>query len=119
MAISLQKIASNTANVSFQASPDPNDVVNLTYYPGRVTEKVFFFGIDFSSTEAATASLKDFNQTLANLIKNWDVYEDVEQTQLFPIDPERFPELPFELRLGIIKAIAGDVRPEAAAQTQS
>lgn len=124
MPVSLAKIANNTANVAVQASSDPADVANITYYPGRITERVFAAMDSFGHLDEnnLTAGFKEFNETLANLIKTWDVFEDEAQMVMFPIDAARFPELPFSFRMGIVDAIMGDIRnrPETIApQTQS
>lgn len=124
MPVSLAKIANNTANVAIQVSEDPADVANITYYPGRVTERVFAALQSFGHLDEnnIAAGFEEFNKTLANLIKSWDVFEDEAQTVMFPIDASRFTELPFAFRMDVVNAIMGDIRPETIApqtQTQS
>lgn len=115
MPISIQKMAANTANIAVR---EGDDTANITYYPSRVTEKILFMPFDDSSQTAMAASFEDFNAELASLLQSWDVYEDDAQTQLFPIDAQRFAELPLDFRLRIYKAIVSDVRPEdLASQT--
>lgn len=110
MPISLSKIANNEASTSFQYGEDK---ISLKYYPGRVTEKLFAQMLAFSSMDESSilTQFADFNAMLCRLIKSWDVYEDDEQTVMFPLDPERLAELPFAFRIGCISAITGDMRP--------
>lgn len=112
MPISIQKMASNIASVTVTVG---DDTATIVYYPARVTEKILFMPFDDSSASTMAASFGEFNTDLANLIQSWDVFEDDAQTQPFPVDATRFPELPLEFRLKIYKAIVSDVRPEAAA----
>lgn len=118
MPITLAKIASNTADLTFKWG---DDTVSLTYYPGRVTEKVLadmqaIGRLSAASDETAMLqSFTDFNTMLAGLLKQWDVYEDAEQTVMFPLQPERLAELPFFFRMATIQAIIGDIRPEMIA----
>jgi hypothetical protein len=116
MPISLRKIAANTAQVTFQAGESPDETVTITYYPGRVTEQFFTAFQVFQGQDAdVLAGFEDFNKSLASVIEKWDVYEDDEQTQMFPLDPSRFGELPIGLRMQAYAAISGDIRPEAIA----
>lgn len=121
MPISVAKIASNTASLALQIE---GDTLNVVYFPGRVTEKVFATLQSFSTasqtSEELLADFQQFNETLAGLIQSWDVFEDEAQTIPFPVDPARFPELPFAFRMDVVNAIMGDIRPEVQAQpTQS
>jgi hypothetical protein len=117
MPISLRKIAANTAHVTFQAGETPDETVTIIYYPARVTEQFFTAFQVFQSVQDADvmAGFDDFNKALAGIIQDWDVFEDDEQTQKFPLDPARFGELPIALRMQAYVAISGDIRPEAIA----
>ena len=117
MPITVAKIANNTAETTFAVSADPTDTVTVTYYPGRVTERVFaaMQGFGKSNEDSLMADFAEFNKTLANLIQDWDVYEDEKQTIKFPVDPARFPDLPFAFRMQVVDAIMSDIRPEAGA----
>lgn len=114
MPITLQKIASNTAQITMAWG---DDTVNLTYYPARITEKVYAQLQSFGDMEDQTldAAFTGFNETLAHLIKSWDVYEDDAQTQMFPLDPQRFGELPISFRVDVMNAVLGDIRPNSVA----
>lgn len=114
MPITLAKIAANTASVSFAVA---EDTINITYYPGRVTEKTISIMNAFASMDESsmTSGFEAFNAMLASLIQSWDVFEDDAQTQMFPIDGARFPELPFGFRIEAMGAIMSDIRPETVA----
>ena len=114
MPLSLSHIAANAATVTF---PYAGESITVTYYPGRVTEKSIaqlqaMASMDENSLQAGFAS---FNETLAKLIKSWDVYEDEAQAVMFPIEPKRLAELPIDFRIQVVGAIMGDLRPEAIA----
>lgn len=119
MPISLPQIANNSAVVRLTYN---QDTIAVTYYPGRVTEKALVAAQAFGGTNAAEvlAGFVSFNEMLATLIKDWDVYEDEAQTVMFPIEAARFAELPFAFRMAVFNAIMEDFRPEAlATQTAS
>ncbi len=121
MPITLAKIASNTASVTLSGGSLGEDTVTLVYYPGRVTENVIsrMSGFAGVSPDAIVSELHLFNETLASLIKSWDVFDDAEQTVMFPIDATRFSELPIAFRLQVTSGILGDIRPEAFAPQMS
>ncbi len=114
MPITLAKIASNTATVSFAYGTDS---VNIVYYPGRVTEKSIAVLNSFDNMDAKglAEGFATFNETLAHLIKSWDVFDDMEQTIMFPLDPARLAELPVAFRVQVLSVILGDIRPEMIA----
>jgi hypothetical protein len=116
MPVTLSKIASNTAHVTLRVG---DDSVTVVYFPSRITEKIFTQLQAFSgmNEDTITEEFAAFNKMLANLIKSWDVYEDDAQTNMFPIDAERFAELPLAFRIQILQSIMGDFRPEAMGQT--
>src|SRR5256885_9279681 len=118
MRISFTQIASNTATVTITVGEHS---VHITYYPGRVTERSIAVMYAFGSTDADTlaANYRAFNQMLVSLIKSWDVYEDEEETVMFPLDVERLSELPVSFRMAIANAILEDLRPEAVASQSS
>ncbi|MGH2505952.1 MAG: hypothetical protein ACRDHZ_00805 [Ktedonobacteraceae bacterium] len=112
MPITLSKIASNSAHVAFSYG---GDSVNLVYYPGRVTEKIFLQLQSFASMkeEGIASGFAAFNATLVNLIKSWDVFEDDEQATMFPLEADRLAELPFAFRVACIQTMVADMRPNA------
>lgn len=114
MPVSLAQLARNTASVTF---PVGEETVLVNYYPARVTERVVsrMLALQSLSEENAVAGFAEFNQILATLIESWDVYEDDEQTKMFPLDAERLSDLPIFFRVRAIQAIVGDMRPEALA----
>jgi hypothetical protein len=114
MPVSLHQIATNTADFTLAWG---EDIVHITYYPGRFTEKMVgdVQAISKLNEDTLVKGFQAFNETLANLIKSWDVYEDEAQAIMFPIDATRFPELPLIFRMEVFYAIAGDIRPEMVA----
>lgn len=113
MPITLAKITSNTAEISMMVG---EDTVNVTYYPGRVTEKTIaqLQGYADVNPDHFAETVHEVNVLMANLIKSWDVLENDEVT-MFPLDPERLAELPFMFRTKVVVAIMQDIRPEADA----
>jgi hypothetical protein len=118
MPVSLAKLAANTADTSFMYEGEP---VEIIYYPARISDPLYiqlqaFTRLDEGSDMAAM--FKDLNKQIVYLVKSWDIYED--EKNLFPLDADRLPELPLDLRIGVIQAMMGDFRPEARKpQTQN
>jgi len=114
MPITLTEVVHNTAKVSF---PFSGDTVNVTYYPSRITER-FMTVFQIAQTMDAVDTFKEFNSALANVIDSWDVYatpEDFQNLQPFPIDPDRFPDLPIALRMQVYAKISEAIGPETFA----
>jgi hypothetical protein len=130
MPITLSKIASNSASVSFQYGEDQ---VNLVYYPGRITERTYALLRDFTQISDANGvvdGLGRLNELLAGkpfeigqalidgkmpaeslpILKSWDVLQD-DGVTMYPIQSESLSLLPIEFRTAVIQAILGDIRP--------
>lgn len=118
MPVTLSKIASNQASVTLHYGEDS---VTVEYYPGRVTERVMAQLQSFSKMDESNLveGFHAFNETLIHLIKSWDVYEDDAQTTMFPLDVERFADLPIQFRMSVLNAIMEDIRPKNVAEPQS
>lgn len=114
MPLSLSQIAANTASVTF---PFAGESITVTYYPARVTEKTIAQMQAFANANETTigSGFAAFNDILVHLIKAWDVYEDEEQTVMYPLEVERLAELPIAFRMKVLEAIMGDISPEAIA----
>jgi hypothetical protein len=115
MALTLRKITSNTANVSFLYD---EETVNLTYYPSHITEKTFVQLQSFNQMNSVAdveTGFAELNVMLANLVKDWNVYEDDAETIKLPISADHFADLPIPFRLQILGMIMQDFRPEATA----
>jgi hypothetical protein len=110
--VSLKNIASNVATVTF---PYANESITIEYYPSHVTEKTIAQMRAFASTNEATIGegFAAFNDALVHLIKSWDVYEDDEQTVMYPLEADKFAELPIAFRMSVFNAVMGDIRPES------
>jgi hypothetical protein len=115
MPITVQKLASNTADVTIQVG---GETVTLTYKPALVTEKVFDEMMKLTG-DKVTVSLSEaamvVNDILVRLIAKWDVMEDEAGTQMFPLDAERLADLPLFFRLKCLMAIAQDASSQGEA----
>lgn len=118
MPVTLAKLANNTAETSFVYEGEP---VEITYYPARISDPLYIQLQAFTKLNEGAdmaAMFQDLNKQIVHLVKAWDIYED--EKNLFPLDADRLPELPLDLRIGVIQAMMGDFRPEARMpQTQS
>lgn len=112
MPLTLKNISQNIAACSFEFA---GETVTMVYWPGLVTEKVFaeLQALGKAKNENVLDSFTEFNGMLVRLIKSWDLYEDDEQTSMFPLDANRLSELPISFRMAAIQAILSDIRPEA------
>ena len=110
MPITLAQMAMDTANVTLSYG---NQSVTLEYYPSRITEKTFAQLKSFADSDSDTMmeGFASLNELLVHLIKSWDVFEDDEQTQMFPLEVERLAELPIAFRLQAVSAIMKDIKP--------
>lgn len=119
MPVSFNHIITNAAEVTFSWQ---EDTITIAYYPGKITEKTIAELKTLANMkqdiESVVAGYTALNAVLVQLIKTWDVYEDEEQTVIFPITMERLPELPLLFRAAVAKAILGDLRPEALASQE-
>ena len=121
MPVSIKQLATNTAHVSIPLQGG-EDALSVTYYPGRFTEKMIADTQMIQASNDASnvvSGFKAFNEGLASLIKDWDLYEDDDQKHKFPIDASRFSELPLAFRMQVFEAITSDIRPEAMAPQMS
>lgn len=115
MPINFAQIATNTAQLTIQVGEHP---VTITYYPGHVTEKTLsaFSGMSAGSDVATmNAGFASFNHMLVHLVQSWDVFEDEANTTMFPIDADRFADLPLGFRMQVFNAILENLRPEEIA----
>jgi hypothetical protein len=114
MALTLAKLAATTASVTFTYQ---GEAITTEYYPSRITGKMLLEMQALSTTEEANASagFSRLSETLCHLIKSWTLYEDAEETVMFPLDPDRLAELPVSLISQAFNAIVTDNRPEAQA----
>jgi len=114
MPLNLTKIATNSASVIVHYA---GESAVVSYYPSRVTEKTYaqlqqIAAMDETNLASGFAELNDI---LAHLMKEWDVFEDDEQTIMFPLKAERLSELPIMFRMTVLQVILGDLRPETIA----
>jgi hypothetical protein len=114
MALTLAKIATNTASVSLHYCGED---IMIEYLPSRITGKMLLQMQSLSSTEESNASagLASLTETLCRLIKSWTIYEDTEETVMYPLEPDRLADLPIDLISQAFNAIIADNRPEAQA----
>jgi hypothetical protein len=108
MGITLEKMTSNTSEVMVTWG---EDVVNVTYRPGKVTEKLMtqMAGLEHTDEKTLGPRMTAFNKTLAGILVSWDVLEG---KAMFPMDYQRFPELPLMFRMQVAYAVMSDIRPE-------
>jgi hypothetical protein len=117
MPITASKIANNSAQVTLRYG---EDTVNITYYPGRFTERTYaqLQAFDAASSGQMVEGLGSLNDVLAHLIKDWDVLED-DGVTMFPLSVDRLSELPIVFRVQVLGAVMRDIRPETLAPQQT
>jgi hypothetical protein len=105
-------MAANTADVSLAYA---GETITVTYYPARISEEMLAQLDSLETMSNLSSALQGFgslNNVLANLIKEWDLYEDEKMTIMIPIEPERLKALGIELLVKIFYAIITNFRPE-------
>jgi hypothetical protein len=99
MAITTAQMAAKTASVTFEYQ---GESVTIVYNPDKINNAII---------DQLDGNSESCNQAFATIIKSWDVYEDAEQTSMFPLDAERLKELSWPFRLAVRQTITSDMRP--------
>lgn len=118
MPITLAQIAGNVASITLQIqSGDTVNDLNVEYYPSKVTEETFsrLQSFDQIGEGNIVEGFGSLNDVLSSLIKSWDLFEDDEQTIMYPITPDALKKLPIVFRISVLQSIMGDIRPETLA----
>jgi hypothetical protein len=117
MPITLQKIASDTASVSF---PFMGETVNVTYRPSMFTERIIGRLRDITAAacgihqiETAFTASADM---ILDLVATWDVLEE-EGGGPIPVTREVVSGLPVPFRTALLQAIFEDAQGEARGMT--
>ena|SRR2546421_10694678 len=113
MPITHSQVQKDEAKVSV---PMYGDMLNIVYYPSRMTDDVFIKFAEIDSVKTindAKGALTNMNEMLAGMIKSWDYFVDDEQTITWPLEPDRLAELDMTFKLKCLFAIMRHVRPEA------
>lgn len=120
MPLSLRQLERNSATVTFQVGDNPNDTLTIEYYTRKVTNERIATLLDLqnigasSSKDEAIKRLREVDQSLIDLIKDWDFYEDEKFTVKVPLTLERLAKIDNFVKVSILRAITGNARgPEA------
>ena len=100
MPITVAKMAANEASVTVTGGQLGEDSVTLTYYPNKLSTKMVV---------QLDQGLDGMNQTLAEIIKSWDVLN--EDGSMYPITPESLSALGVPVLYQMARAIVQDIRP--------
>jgi hypothetical protein len=112
MPVTLSKIARNTATVTLSFGEDQ---LAIEYYPLRITSEMMSVIFDPSTTEQSIkAQLREYSETLASIIKSWDLLEDDGETPI-ALSTERIMQISPIIVLLVIRGIGADLRPEQIA----
>lgn len=116
MPITVSQMASNEATLQFEYQ---GQSVSVTYFPGRITEKVLpgLNAIDAiqpaDDEQTVLGKFQAYNTALCSIIKSWDAQED--DGNMFPLDPIRLSELDIAFRRRVLNEIMNDIRPNSQA----
>ena len=97
MPVTFRQIAAKTASVTLSLG---DNTITIVYYPNKYTAEIMARAQDGTMTD------KEF---FPELIKEWDIYEDEEQTVMFPV--ERIDEFGIAFKREVAEAIARDILP--------
>jgi hypothetical protein len=114
MPITLARIAANTATVSIDFGG--GNVLNVEYYPLRITTEMFAQMQGFAEANEATVMQKfeEICAMLVTIVKSWDLLEDDEVTPV-PLTVERVKRISPVITMQIISAIGQNINPETIA----
>lgn len=110
--VSLSKLASKTAEIIVEFEEGD---LNIVYYPSRITTSMIIQAEDIRASNDDVKSLVFSSEILSKIIKSWDLYEDEEQTEMFPLTKEKIQELPLDVLQKIIVDVMRAMNPEAIA----
>lgn len=105
MSLTLSKLSKNRASLTFGYR---GESVTITYRPDSLDNKTI---------ADLDGDIETFSTALPAVVESWDVYEDDEQTIMFPVD--RASELGLSFKLAVMQAIMRDIRPEQTAPQQT
>jgi hypothetical protein len=113
MPLTTTKVLAKEARVTIHVD---GDSLTTAYYPHRCTKSALAALANAESTsEDDIEKVNALFDVLCVLIKNWDFYEDEEQTTMVPITPERFNDVSLPILQAVAMAIFQDANPEVAA----
>ena|SRR2546423_9651429 len=113
MPLSYSQVQKDVASVSVSVY---GGTLNIKYYPSKMTDDIFikFASLDMVKTIGdAKEALGNINEMLADLIKEWDFYEDDEQTVMWALTAESIARLDMTFKMTCLTAIMRHIRPEA------
>ena len=120
MPLSLRALERNSATVTFQVGDNPDDTLTVEYYTHKTTNDRIATMLDMqqigssATKEEAQGRLREIDQSLIDLIKDWDFYEDEKFTKKVPLTLERLAKIDNFVKVTILRAITGNARgPEA------
>lgn len=120
MPLSLKQVEQNSATITLQVGDDPDQQLTIEYYTHKITNERIATLLDMqniaaaSTRDEASKRLREVDQSLVDLIKDWDFFEDEKFTIKVPITLERLAKIDNFVKADILKAITGQARgPEA------
>lgn len=112
MPLSYSQVQKDVADV---VVPMYGGELNIKYYPSKMTDDVFIKFIELQKVKGADAAkdaISNMNTMLSDLIKEWDFFEDDEQTKMWPTTPEGLSRIDITFKVKCLTAIVSHVRPE-------
>jgi len=122
----LGNILDDSARLEIETNDGP---IHIDYYPSRVTQKMYKQLTKFSELLQAKVQREELDEELLNiafnetnniligLIKSWDLNEQEEpEVKRFPLDAERWTELPMWLIDEISQKVIGRHPNQVAAK---
>lgn len=100
MPVRLSNMAANEASVTITGEAVGDGSVTVVYYPNKIND---------STIQGLYGGLDGLNETLATVIKSWDLLADDDSMIPFDIDTLATISFPFKVQVGY--AIAKDMRP--------
>lgn len=125
MPITIKQMATDVAHVPEFAYGD--GTVNISYTPSRLTEATLqtIQSLDTSSGDPAARQrpldeyTKIMNGVIMELVTDWDIYEDAENTIKTPIDEAHLREMPVLFRAAILNRIIEAFSPNVIGASES
>jgi hypothetical protein len=117
MAVKLSHISAKCKSIQVMFD---DDVLNIEYYPNKITEETFeqLNALSKMKEDTISESFMSYNTTLVGLMKSWDMLDDDGVTVL-PLTAEQMIKVGIVARGKILESIMEDIRPNQTAQARN
>jgi hypothetical protein len=101
MPITVSQMAANEKPLTVTID---GETLSLVYFPNRLTMK---------NINTFDSGMEGMNQALSEMIKSWDLTVSLEDSSMYPLDPDSLAALGVGFLRKVMWAIIGDANPNS------